>query len=127
MFIEEKLAAEGRISAATVSDADALKLVFGMGNKEAGAVRHAIASKAYRKMLAAAYKDGTLEAQESKAAWLQELCEKISFDAEEAMEVNLEQYVAHHFTHTHTHILSLRVDSQKNGERHRKRVADIAS
>eukprot|EP00213_Chloropicon_mariensis_P007055 CAMPEP_0197476304 /NCGR_PEP_ID=MMETSP1309-20131121/7614_1 /TAXON_ID=464262 /ORGANISM="Genus nov. species nov., Strain RCC998" /LENGTH=1060 /DNA_ID=CAMNT_0043016527 /DNA_START=245 /DNA_END=3427 /DNA_ORIENTATION=+ len=92
VFIEERLAKESCISSATVADADVLKLIFGMGNKEAANVKHAIASKAYRKMLAAAYRDGTLEAQESKATWLQQLCEKISFDAEEAMEVNLEQY-----------------------------------
>merc|ERR1719235_1779177 len=92
VFIEEKLAKEDRISEQTVKDADTLKLIFGMGTKEAAAVNHSISSKAYRRMLAAAYRDGTLEAQESKASWLQQLCEKISFDAEEAMEVNLEQY-----------------------------------
>ncbi|QDZ24024.1 chloroplast envelope inner membrane translocon protein TIC110 [Chloropicon primus] len=92
VFIEEKLTAEGCISGQTVENADTLKLIFGMGNKEAATVKHAISSKAYRRMLAAAYRDGTLEAQESKASWLQQLCEKISFDAEEAMEVNLEQY-----------------------------------
>mmetsp|Transcript_6027 Transcript_6027/g.21599 ORF Transcript_6027/g.21599 Transcript_6027/m.21599 type:complete len:1048 (-) Transcript_6027:701-3844(-) len=92
VFIEEKLAKEDRISEQTVKDADTLKLIFGMGTKEAAAVKHSISSKAYRRMLAAAYRDGTLEAQESKASWLQQLCEKISFDAEEAMEVNLEQY-----------------------------------
>ena len=92
VFIEERLAAEGAISPATTADAETLKLIFGMGTKEASTVMHAIASKAYRKLLAAAYRDGTLEAQESKAAWLQQLCEKISFDTEEAMEVNLDQY-----------------------------------
>ena len=92
VFIEEKLAKEDRISEQTVKDADTLKLIFGMGTKEAAAVKHSISSKAYRRMLAAAYRDGTLEAQESKASWLQQLCEKISFDAEEPNQYNLEKY-----------------------------------
>ena len=73
VFIDERLAKDDSISAETVQASESLKLIFGMGNKEAGTVMHAISSKAYRRMLAAAYRDGTLEAQESKAAWLQQL------------------------------------------------------
>jgi len=92
VFLEEKLAETGEISPTTVSAMDSLKLVFGMGNKEAASVKHGVTSKAYRKFLAAAYRDGTLESQESQAGWLQGLCEKIDFDPEEAMTMNLEQY-----------------------------------
>eukprot|EP00216_Chloropicon_sp_CCMP2111_P004080 CAMPEP_0198246818 /NCGR_PEP_ID=MMETSP1446-20131203/46166_1 /TAXON_ID=1461542 ORGANISM="Unidentified sp, Strain CCMP2111" /NCGR_SAMPLE_ID=MMETSP1446 /ASSEMBLY_ACC=CAM_ASM_001112 /LENGTH=966 /DNA_ID=CAMNT_0043931141 /DNA_START=214 /DNA_END=3114 /DNA_ORIENTATION=+ len=92
VYAEEKLAKDGEITDETVAGLASLKLVFGMGNKEADGVKHAVTGKAYRRMLAAAYKDGTLEKEESKAGWLQRLCERLDFDPEEAMAVNLEQY-----------------------------------
>lgn len=47
-----------------------------------------VTSKAYRKRLAQAVSGGNLEAADSKAAYLQNLCEELHFDPQKASEVH---------------------------------------
>ena len=47
-----------------------------------------VVSKAYRRLLAKAFSSGDLEAADSKAAFLQNLCDQLRFDPQKASEVH---------------------------------------
>lgn len=47
-----------------------------------------VTSKVYRKRLAESVTGGALEAADSKAAFLQNLCEELNFDTEKAIEIH---------------------------------------
>lgn len=47
-----------------------------------------VASKVYRKRLAQAFSGGELEAADSKAAFLQNLCDELHFDPERASQIH---------------------------------------
>ena len=51
-----------------------------------------VVAKAYRTALARAYADGGLEAAESQAAWLQDLCQSYNFDAAKALKMHEDIY-----------------------------------
>lgn len=47
-----------------------------------------VTSKLYRKQLAQAFSGGELEAADSKAAFLQNLCDRLRFDPQKATEIH---------------------------------------
>ncbi|XWS71924.1 hypothetical protein CRYUN_Cryun03dG0180200 [Craigia yunnanensis] len=69
-----------------------LRIILGLGNKEAEAIILDVTSKVYQKRLSEAFQSGDLEMADSKAAFLQNLCEELHFDPEKASEVHEEIY-----------------------------------
>lgn len=69
-----------------------LRNIFGLGKKEAESITIDVTSKVYRKRLAESVTGGVLQAAESKAAFLQNLCEELHFDTEKAVEIHEEIY-----------------------------------
>ena len=65
-----------------------LRNIFGLGKREAESITLDVTSKVYRKRLAQSVSAGHLEAAESKAAFLQNLCEELYFDAQKAVEIH---------------------------------------
>jgi len=65
-----------------------LRNIFGLGKREAEAISIEITSKVYRKQLAQAAADGELEMADSKAAFLQNLCDQLHFDPQKASELH---------------------------------------
>ena len=59
-----------------------------MGNKEAEAIILDVTSKVYQKRLSEAFQNGDLEMADSKAAFLQNLCEELHFDPQKASEIH---------------------------------------
>jgi hypothetical protein len=82
----------GEFSPELKAEAGALKVLFGMGNKEAEDVVIDVTTTVYREQLRDAVKSGALDAAESPAAVLQSICEKLQFPPETAAEVNKENY-----------------------------------
>ena len=83
---------EGTFSAELKAQAGALKVLFGMGNKEAEDVVIDVTTKVYREQLRDAVKSGALDDAESPASVLQKICEALQFPPEIAAEVNKENY-----------------------------------
>ena len=83
---------EGTFSAELKEQAGALKVLFGMGNKEAEDVVIDVTTKVYREQLRDAVKSGALDDAESPASVLQKICEALQFPPEIAAEVNKENY-----------------------------------
>ncbi|KAJ0547432.1 hypothetical protein HanOQP8_Chr08g0291311 [Helianthus annuus] len=90
----------GRMEKEKLSALSQLRNIFGLGKREAESIAIEVTSKVYRKRLAESVTGGALEAAESKAAFLQNLCEELHFDPEKAIEIheaiyrqNLQQYV----------------------------------
>jgi hypothetical protein len=69
-----------------------LRNILGLGKREAEAISVDVTSKSYRKRLANAVSSGDLEAQDSKAKYLQKLCEELHFDAQKAGAIHEEIY-----------------------------------
>ncbi|KAF5744458.1 hypothetical protein HS088_TW07G00029 [Tripterygium wilfordii] len=69
-----------------------LRNIFGLGKREAEAITLDVTSKVYRKRLAQAVSGGDLDAADSKAAFLQKLCDELHFDPQKASEVHEEIY-----------------------------------
>lgn len=59
-----------------------------MGNREAEAITLDTTSKVYRKQLAQALSIGELHMAESKAAFLQKLCDELHFNPQKAAEIH---------------------------------------
>uniref|UniRef100_A0A7N0TG74 Uncharacterized protein n=1 Tax=Kalanchoe fedtschenkoi TaxID=63787 RepID=A0A7N0TG74_KALFE len=78
---EEKLAALNQ-----------LRNIFGLGKREAEAITMDVTSKVYRKRLSQAVSGGQLEAADSKAAYLQNLCIELNYDPQKASEIHEEIY-----------------------------------
>ncbi|KAK4763452.1 hypothetical protein SAY87_012890 [Trapa incisa] len=69
-----------------------LRNIFGLGKREAEAVMLDVTSKSYRKRLAQAVSGGDLEAADSKATFLQKLCDDLHFDPQKASQIHEEIY-----------------------------------
>lgn len=69
-----------------------LRNVFGLGKREAETITLDVTSKVYRKRLSQAVSSGDLEAADSKALYLQNICEELYFDPEKASEIHEEIY-----------------------------------
>lgn len=73
-----------------------LRNIFGLGKREAETVILDVTSKVYRKKLAQAVTRGDLEAADSKAAFLQNLCDELHFDPQKASEIHEGNYTVIH-------------------------------
>ncbi|KAL0697390.1 hypothetical protein Bca4012_053512 [Brassica carinata] len=82
----------GRIEENKLVAMSQLRNILGLGTREAEAIGVDVTSKAYRKRLANAVTSGDLEAQDSKAKYLQKLCEELHFDAQKASAIHEEIY-----------------------------------
>ncbi|XP_057953310.1 protein TIC110, chloroplastic [Malania oleifera] len=69
-----------------------LRNIFGLGKREAEAIMMDVTSKVYRRRLAQSFSGGDLEAADSKAAFLQNLCDELHFDPQKASEIHEEIY-----------------------------------
>jgi hypothetical protein len=65
-----------------------LKNIFGLGNRESEAISLDVTSKIYRKRLGQTVATGELEMADSKAAFLQNLCDELHFDPQKASELH---------------------------------------
>ncbi|PON66189.1 Protein TIC [Trema orientale] len=82
----------GRMEENKLSSLNQLRNIFGLGKREAEAIVLDVTSKVYRKRLAQAVTGGDLEAADSKAAFLQKLCDELHFDPQKASEIHEEIY-----------------------------------
>ncbi|XP_058747968.1 protein TIC110, chloroplastic [Vicia villosa] len=69
-----------------------LKNIFGLGKREAEAILLDVTTKVYRKRLGQTVSSGELELADSKAAFLQNLCDELRFDPQKASELHEEIY-----------------------------------
>nr|GEU61351.1 protein TIC110, chloroplastic [Tanacetum cinerariifolium] len=90
----------GRMEKDKLTALSQLRNIFGLGKREAESIAIDVTAKVYRKRLGESVTGGVLEAADSKAAFLQNLCEQLHFDTEKAVEIheeiyrqNLQQYV----------------------------------
>ncbi|CAB4282082.1 unnamed protein product [Prunus armeniaca] len=82
----------GRLEENKLSALNQLRNIFGLGKREAESIVLDITSKVYRKRLSQAVSAGELEAADSKAAFLQNICEELHFDPERASQIHEEIY-----------------------------------
>ncbi|CAJ1970745.1 unnamed protein product [Sphenostylis stenocarpa] len=82
----------GRMEDNKLAALNQLRNIFGLGKREAEAISLDLTSKVYRKRLAQAAADGELEMADSKAAFLQNLCDELHFDPQKASELHEEIY-----------------------------------
>ncbi|KAB5512898.1 hypothetical protein DKX38_029926 [Salix brachista] len=78
----------GRMEEHKLAALNQLKNIFGLGKREAESITLDITSKVYRKRLAQGVSSGDLEFSDSKAAFLQNLCEELHFDPQKATEIH---------------------------------------
>ncbi|XP_057549314.1 protein TIC110, chloroplastic [Amaranthus tricolor] len=82
----------GRMEDNKLAALNKLKNIFGLGKREAEGIMMDVTSKAYRKLLSQAFSSGALDAADSKANYLQNLCDQLHFDPEKASEIHEEIY-----------------------------------
>ncbi|XP_004490697.1 protein TIC110, chloroplastic [Cicer arietinum] len=82
----------GRMEDNKLAALNQLKNIFGLGKREAEAILLDVTSKAYRKRLGQVVSNGELEIADSKAAFLQNLCDELHFDPQKASELHEEIY-----------------------------------
>ncbi|KAJ9565110.1 hypothetical protein OSB04_001076 [Centaurea solstitialis] len=82
----------GRMEEGKLAALSQLRNIFGLGRREAESIALDVTAKVYRKRLAESVSGGDLEAADSKAAFLQNLCEELHFDTEKAIEIHQEIY-----------------------------------
>ncbi|KAI4307577.1 hypothetical protein L6164_030749 [Bauhinia variegata] len=69
-----------------------LRNIFGLGKREAEAIILDVTSKVYGKRLQEAVSGGELEMADSKAAFLQNICDELHFDPQKASGIHEEMY-----------------------------------
>lgn len=82
----------GRMEDNKLAALNQLKNIFGLGNRESEAISLDVTSKIYRKRLGQTVATGELEMADSKAAFLQNLCDELHFDPQKASELHEEIY-----------------------------------
>ncbi|KAK9154075.1 hypothetical protein Sjap_001555 [Stephania japonica] len=90
-YVAESLSS-GRMEENKVLALNQLRNIFGLGKREAGVITVEVTSKVYRRRLSQAVSSGALEAADSKASFLQNLCEELHFDPQKASEIHEEIY-----------------------------------
>ncbi|KAK9126786.1 hypothetical protein Scep_015632 [Stephania cephalantha] len=90
-YVAESLSS-GRMEENKVLALNQLRNIFGLGKREAGAITVEVSSKVYRRRLSQAVSSGALEAADSKASFLQNICEELHFDPQKASEIHEEIY-----------------------------------
>ncbi|PKA59631.1 Protein TIC110, chloroplastic [Apostasia shenzhenica] len=83
---------DGRLEEKKLVALNQLKIIFGLGNREADAILLDITSKVYRRRLSQAVSSGDLGAAPSKASFLQNLCDELHFDPQKASEIHEDIY-----------------------------------
>ncbi|XP_022868428.1 protein TIC110, chloroplastic [Olea europaea var. sylvestris] len=84
--------AGGRMEENKLAALNQLRNIFGLGRREAESIALDVTFQVYRKRLQQAVSTGDLAAADSKAAYLQNLCEELHFDPERAIEIHEEIY-----------------------------------
>ncbi|XP_059659856.1 protein TIC110, chloroplastic isoform X2 [Cornus florida] len=82
----------GRMEENKLAALNQLRNIFGLGKREAESITLDVTSKVYRKRLGQAVSSGDLEGADSKAAFLQNLCDELCFDPQKAIEIHNEIY-----------------------------------
>ncbi|ESR45220.1 hypothetical protein CICLE_v10000209mg [Citrus x clementina] len=82
----------GRMEESKLAALNQLRNIFGLGKRESEAIIVDVTSKVYSKRLGQAVSGGALEAADSKASFLQSLCEELHFDPQKASEIHEEIY-----------------------------------
>lgn len=82
----------GRMEDNKIAALNQLKNIFGLGKREAEAILLDVTTKVYRKRLGQTVSSGELEMADSKAAFLQNLCDELHFDPQKASELHAEIY-----------------------------------
>ncbi|XP_052194994.1 protein TIC110, chloroplastic [Diospyros lotus] len=82
----------GRMEENKLAALNQLRNIFGLGKREAESIMLDVTSKVYRKRLAQAVSGGHLESAQSKAEFLQSLCNELHFDPQKAIEIHEEIY-----------------------------------
>ncbi|KAM1553063.1 hypothetical protein PS1_005832 [Malus domestica] len=82
----------GRLEESKHSALNQLRNIFGLGKREAESIVLDVTSKVYRKRLSQSVTSGDLEAADSKAAFLQNICEELHFDPQRASQIHEEIY-----------------------------------
>ncbi|PNW77802.1 hypothetical protein CHLRE_10g452450v5 [Chlamydomonas reinhardtii] len=93
-WLEEKLNQAGEFSAALDAEAAELATVMCMGAKETQGLRDEVSAKLYRRLLKEEVTSGRLDAAGSPASVLQQLCDKVRFRPEAALELHRQLYKA---------------------------------
>mmetsp|Transcript_9892 Transcript_9892/g.36214 ORF Transcript_9892/g.36214 Transcript_9892/m.36214 type:complete len:1076 (-) Transcript_9892:1462-4689(-) len=83
---------DGELNAELTQNLEVLKTTFMLGTKEVSAIEQDVQSKVYRKVLRDSVKSGALKAEESKAKYLQALCDKLQFKPELAAAIHTDIY-----------------------------------
>lgn len=83
---------DGRMEENKLAALNQLRNIFGLGKREAETITLDVTSKVYRKRLAQVVTGGDLEMADSKAAFLQNLCDELHFDPQKASEIHEEIY-----------------------------------
>ncbi|KAL0370832.1 UNVERIFIED_CONTAM: protein, chloroplastic [Sesamum angustifolium] len=78
----------GRMEENKLAALNQLRNIFGLGRREAESIALEVTSQVYRRRLQQAVSKGELMNAESKAAYLQNLCEELHFDPEKAIEIH---------------------------------------
>ncbi|KAM7496381.1 hypothetical protein LguiA_020795 [Lonicera macranthoides] len=82
----------GRMEENKLAALNQLRNIFGLGRREAENITLDVTVKVYRKRLSQSVSGGHLEAADSKAAFLQNLCEELHLDPLKATEIHEEIY-----------------------------------
>ncbi|KAL9251913.1 TIC110, chloroplastic-like protein [Drosera capensis] len=90
-YFEDALSG-GFIEENKLADMNQLKPIFGLGEQEVEAIALDVTSKTYRRQLSQAVSSGELEAADSKAVFLQNLCDRLLLDPEKASKIHEEIY-----------------------------------
>ncbi|XP_042373930.1 protein TIC110, chloroplastic-like [Zingiber officinale] len=83
---------DGRLQEEKLAALNQLRNIFGLGKREAENIMLDVTSRVYRRRLARAFSGGDLDAAPSKAAYLQNLCEDLHFDPNNASKIHEEIY-----------------------------------
>ena len=92
VYARGSLARDKGFTPAAQETAKGLEALGGLEGEASERALGEVVAKGYRTALARAYADGSLEAEESKAAWLQVLCQRYSFDAAKALKMHEDIY-----------------------------------
>lgn len=82
----------GRMEEIKIAALNQLRNIFGLGRREAESITLEVTSQAYRRRLQLAVSSGDLLRSNSKAVYLQNLCEELRFDPEKAVQIHEEIY-----------------------------------
>ncbi|KAK9273053.1 hypothetical protein L1049_017860 [Liquidambar formosana] len=87
VYVTDSLSS-GRMEENKLAALNQLRNIFGLGKRDAETIMLDVTSKVYRKRLAHAVSSGDLEAADSKAAHLQNICDELHFDPQKASEIH---------------------------------------